>query len=351
MGSLPASSAMKSKRAALEGLVDVAGGQGADAGLELAHPPGREAPRHQARACVRAGAGPWPGTTWCGGRGGPTPQGRARPRRPRTGRPSRGTRRPRRRGATGPRSGARRCGRPAPRPGAGRRWGTGPRGSRRSTGRRPRGPAAVATLTGQPSTRRVTSAMRSASSACGNEPMPAWSRAPEKARERASSTPASASSPRAERSRSAISTPICSRSRATSGSPASSAVVQAAASSGSSATTSAMSAMAADHPGGRRAAPVGGDPGPVLEPPPEHLGHQVVLGGEVGVGGGRGHARPAGHVAHGEALVAGAPDLLHRGVGQPGDGVGLALAQVAAHRRPRALIGPPQGIAGHGSGQ
>ena len=40
---------------------------------------------------------------------------------------------------------------------------------------------------------------------------------------------------------------------------------------------------------------------------PQHLGQQVVLRAEVGVGGGRGHPGPPGHVAHGQPGVA---DLL-----------------------------------------
>ena len=76
---------------------------------------------------------------------------------------------------------------------------------------------------------------------------------------------------------------------------------------------------------------------------PEDLGDQVVLGREVGVGGGRGHAGPAGHVAHGEAVVAVLAQLLHRGVGQAVHRLGLAVAQQASRCRcaGRARHRPP----------
>ena len=92
--------------------------------------------------------------------------------------------------------------------------------------------------------------------------------------------------------------------------------------------------------------PVHPNVGQRLEPTPEDLGHQMVLRREIGVGGGRGHPGPAGDVAHGEAFVAVGPDLVHGGVGQALHGVGLALAEVAAH----GLDGEGCRVAGHLSG-
>ncbi len=53
-----------------------------------------------------------------------------------------------------------------------------------------------------------------------------------------------------------------------------------------------------------------------IEPPPQDLGQQVVLGGEVGVGGGRGHAGSPRHAAHGEPLVSTLTRLVGGGVDQ-----------------------------------
>ena len=64
-----------------------------------------------------------------------------------------------------------------------------------------------------------------------------------------------------------------------------------------------------------------------LHPPPQHLGQQVVLGAEVGVGRGRRHPGPSGHVAHGQPGVAHLFDLLGRGLHQLHDHAGLAGAQ------------------------
>ena len=84
------------------------------------------------------------------------------------------------------------------------------------------------------------------------------------------------------------------------------------------------------HVGARRTPAVDFHFGKGLEPAPEDLGHEVVLGREVGVGGGGRHARTPGDLAHGEALVAMGPDLVDGGVGQALDGIGLALGEMPA---------------------
>ncbi len=75
-------------------------------------------------------------------------------------------------------------------------------------------------------------------------------------------------------------------------------------------------------PLGRGAVPGRLHRGEGLQAAPEHLGQEVVLGGEVGVGRGRRHAGPAGHGAHRHALVARGPRL-----------VGGRLHQLLHHRR------------------
>ena len=76
----------------------------------------------------------------------------------------------------------------------------------------------------------------------------------------------------------------------------------------------------------------GRNTGSSAQPAPEHLGDEVVLGREVRVRGGRRHAGPPGHVAHGQAGVAMRSQLVERGVGQPLDRIGLAPAELPAGR-------------------
>ena len=111
-------------------------------------------------------------------------------------------------------------------------------------------------------------------------------------------------------------------------------MVHAAASSGSSAIEQGEVAQGVGDPGAGVVAAVDGCAGEGLQPAPEHLGDEVVLRREVGVGGGRRHAGPAGHVADGEPVVAVGAQLgdgrLHQGVDTVGSSLGRAPTSPAA---------------------
>ncbi len=182
----------------------------------------------------------------------------------------------------------------------------------------------------------------------------------------------SAPGPSAAASRRWICAPIRSRRCFTSGLVLSSATVHASTRPGLSVVKSTMARTASTS---RSCIGRFGDPstgGQRLHPPPEHLGQQVVLRAEVGVGGGRGHAGPPGHDADGEPVVA--PSLASssaastscvttsawravsrrrvassmRGVVERGRAVSVIIApyrHAARHRHRRPAPAPPTGPA------
>ena len=79
------------------------------------------------------------------------------------------------------------------------------------------------------------------------------------------------------------------------------------------------------------------------EPAPEHLGDQMLLGREVGVGGRRPDTGLGGHAAHGQTGETLSAQELDRGPAQTIDGVGLLGGQTAPSRL--------QGRVGHMSGR
>src|SRR3546814_13915131 len=77
-----------------------------------------------------------------------------------------------------------------------------------------------------------------------------------------------------------------------------------------------------------------------VEPPPEHLGDQVVLRAEVRVGGGGGDAGATGRVADGEPVVPAGPQLGEGGLHERRDAVALAPRERACGCRAGAAAGP-----------
>ncbi len=139
------------------------------------------------------------------------------------------------------------------------------------------------------------------------------------------------SGPSAAASRSRMSRPMRWRSTSTSGSLPSSALVTAPANSGSSATNSAMcrSTSMTRAAGSSRFVRRRRGRG---QPAPEHLGDQVFLGGEVGVGGGRADTGLGGDSPHGQTGESFAAQEVDRGPAQAIDGVGLLGGQTAPSR-------------------